>query len=299
MTCLVLLRTHVYNRHVEVAFSALRNFSKLNEPKLLIDVSNGDIESQLPMLKFEGARLQRLGIELFPERDWAWFSGDYALYCAFLDQPEHTHYVMIDYDVKVNFSVDNLLTETQASGYDLVAPYAGFQEETWIWRAASKYWFSRAAGCFFPVVIISRRLLLRCLEHRLAQSRLIPTEPDARQAFLQAKWVNCEAFVPSVALTEGYSLMTIQKLIAGWTYEFVRDVDVLYWEMPQLEGVPCAHPVFLKEELPYQVRRRLNGLGAGPLRDWIIKRANDLRETDGPLWEQIAVLNPELRAESR
>ena len=295
MDALVLLRSHAYNAHVSKAFGALRSFTRQSKTMLLLDVTNGDVSSDVPTLKFSGERLRRIGLELYPAGQWAWFAGDYALYCAFLDRPEHSHYVMIDYDAKVNFWIDEFLERIGSGDWDLVAPYAGFERPDWMWSAAGRHWFDRVAGCFFPIVVVSRRLLLRCLEHRLAHARAIPIEAAARQEFLRQRWMNCEAFVPSVALAERYSMADIQQFVPGWSYSYMRDVDVLHWDMPQLAAIPCAHPVFLKEDLPEQISKRLRNLPQGELRQWVVKRAGELRGSDSALWEAIQAANPELR----
>ena len=208
MNALVLLRSHLYNEHVKTAYADLRRFSQGSEPFLLLDASKGDIATDIPTLKFDGERLRRMGVELYPDNRWAWFAGDYALYCAFLERPDHSHYVMLDYDTRINFSIDDLLAGVERAGCDFVAPYAGFENAKWMWAAAGRHWFPRVAGCFFPIVVLSRRLVLRCLEHRLAHARQVPDEKEAKREFLQQRWMNCEAFVPSVALAEGYRWST-------------------------------------------------------------------------------------------
>ena len=182
------------------------------------------------------------------------------------------------------------------AGCDFVASYAGFENPDWMWTAAGKHWFDRVAGCLVSgSVVLSRRLLLKCLERRLAHANALPAEKEARERFLKERWMNCEAFVPSVALSEGYAVADIQQFVPNWSYSFMRDVDVLYWEMPELAAVPCAHPVFLKQDLPQQINRKLRDLPQGDLRAWVITRARELRGSDGELWEAIKTANAELR----
>jgi hypothetical protein len=295
MAALILLRSHLVNDHVQKAYETLRRRSETSETLVLLDISNGDAQSDLPTLRFCGDRLARMGLELYPEKRWAWFAGDYALYCAFLDRPEFSHYVMIDYDARVNFSIDDFVARIESGGHDFVAPYAGFENADWMWTAAGKFWFERVAGSLFPIIAVSRRLIVKCLEHRLSQSRLVPAEKDERRRFLEERWMNCEAFVPSVALREGYSMVDIQKLVPGWDYSFMRDVDVLHWDMPQLADVPCAHPVFLKQDLPEQIRRKLRDLPQGDLRSWLIARTRELLQSDRALWSAVQEANAELR----
>ena len=65
--------------------------------------------------------------------------------------------------------------------------------------------------------------------------------------------------------------------------------------MPQLANVPCAHPVFLKQDLPDRVAKKLSQLPRGELRTWMIERAKDLRNSDQALWEAIRTASPELQ----
>ena len=74
----------------------------------------------------------------------------------------------------------------------------------------------------------------------------------------------------------------------------MHDVDTLYWDMPQLSNVPCAHPVFAKSALPGQIARRLKRFPEGPLRDWTIKRARQLCQGDADLWAGIISANPDV-----
>ena len=295
MTALVLLRSHLYSEQVKTAYALLSHFSQASEPLLLLDISKGDIQTDIPTLRFHGDRLRKIGIELYPENRWAWFAGDYALYCAFLERPDYSHYLMIDYDVRVNFSIDRLVDSVNSSNYDLVACWAGFERDDWMWTAAGRHWFARVAGCFFPFVMLSRRLVVRCLEYRLSQSKSVPIEGRDKARFLEQFWMNCEAFVPSVALENGYAMVSLDRLVPGWTYDYFRDVDLLHWDMPEVAEVPCAHPVFLREELPDQVKNKLRDLPGGSLRDLIINRVRKMRTTDQPLWNDIVTLNPELR----
>jgi hypothetical protein len=295
MAALILLRSHMVNDHVRKAYEALRRHCETSETLLLLDVSNGDAPSDMPTLRFSGDRLARIGLTLYPQKRWAWFAGDYALYCAFLDRPEFSHYVMIDYDARVNFSIDEFVARLETGGHDFVAPYAGFENADWMWTAAGRFWFERVAGSLFPIIAVSRRLIIKCLEHRLSHSMLVPAEEEARQRFLEQRWMNCEAFVPSVALREGYSIVDIQKLMLGWNYAFIRDVDVLHWDMPQLADVPCAHPVFLKTDLPEQIRCKLRDLPQGELRSWLIARAKEMLRSDHALWSAVQEANAELR----
>lgn len=294
MNPLVLLRTHTFDEQVKTAYGALRRQSRAHEPLLLLDVSHGDIVTDAPTLRFSGDRLRKMGFELYPEDRWAWFAGDYALYCAFLDRPDSSHFLMIDYDTRINFSVDDFLRRVDDDGCDFVASYAGFESSDWMWTTAGKHWFDRVAGCLFPIVLLSRRLLVKCLERRLVHARSIPAEKEQRQQFLRQRWMNCEAFVPSVALSEGYAIADIQKLVPGWSYSFMRDVDVLYWDMPQLADIPCAHPVFLKQDLPALVSRKLRDLPPGELRAWVIERAKALRASDSAVWDAVSAANKEL-----
>lgn len=277
-----------------MSYAALRRFSKNSETVLFLDVSRGDISTELPAIKFSGERLETMGIPLYPKDRWAWFCGDYALYCAFWEKPGYSHYVMIDYDVKVNFSVDALLSRIEEAGCDFVACHAGFERADWMWTAAGRHWFDRVAGCLFPIVVVSRRLLLRCLGHRLIHASSIPQDEGESRAFLQERWMQCEAFVASVALAGGYPMADIQTLVPDWTYDYVKDVDVLYWDMLELANAPCAHPVFLRKDLPYQIRKRLHEIPAGELRTRIIESAKALGHSDKPLWEAVRTVNPEL-----
>jgi hypothetical protein len=257
-------------------------------------VSRGDISTDVPTIKFSGERLKKLGLPLYPADRWAWFCGDYALYCVFWDQPGYSHYIMIDYDTKVNFSVDDLMSKILSFGYDFVACHAGFERADWMWTAAGRHWFDRVAGCFFPIVVLSRRLLLRCLGHRLIHASSIPENLEERRNFLERRWMNCEAFVPSVALAGDYAMMDIQRLVPGWTYDYMRDVDALYWDMPELADAPCAHPVFLKKDLPQQIQRMLRDIPVSELRARIIERARAVKHSDKSLWRDIQMVNPEL-----
>jgi hypothetical protein len=294
MATIVFLRCHTYDEHVKASYASLARCCEAVEPWLLLDVSRGDIATDVPTLRFSSERLRKLGLALYPEDKWAWFAGDYALYCAFLERPEFSHYLMIDYDAKMNFSVDRFLDRIVASNNDLVAPYAGFERADWMWTPAGKHWFDRVAGCFFPIVVLSRRLILRCLEHRLAQSQQVPGSPQARQEFLQQRWMNCEAFVPSVALHQGYAMADIEKFVPGWTYKFIHDIDVLPWDLPALADVPCAHPVFLRHDLPDYVHRRLKSLPEGQLRTWFIERAAALQAAAPETWQAIEAVSPEI-----
>jgi hypothetical protein len=294
MAAIVLLRCHTYDEHVKVSYAALARCCERDPPWLLLDTSRGDIATDVPTLRFSGERLRRLGLALYPEDKWAWFAGDYALYCAFLERPEFSHYVMIDYDAKVNFPVDRFLERIAASNQDLIAPYAGFERADWMWSPAGKYWFDRVAGCFFPIVVLSRRLILRCLEHRLAQTQQVPVAVEARRTFLQRNWMNCEAFVPSVALHEGYAMADIEKFVSGWTYAFIHDIDALPWDLPALAEVPCAHPVFLRQDLPDYVHRRLQSLPSGPLRSWLLDRVAALQTGAPETWRAIRAVSPEI-----
>ena len=163
--------------------SALRRQSRDSEPLLLLDVSNGDVSTDMPTLRFSRRSIGKIGLELYPEGQWAWFAGDYSLYCAFLDRPECSHFVMVDYDAKINFSIDDLLRRIDQAGCDFVASYAGFENPDWMWTAAGKHWFDRVAGCLFPIVVLSRRLLLKCLERRLAQPTRFPPRRRPGSAF--------------------------------------------------------------------------------------------------------------------
>lgn len=294
MSALILIRSHIYDEHVRIAYETLKAFSRHSEPLLFLDVSRGDITTDIPTLKFDGARLRNIGMELYPEHRWAWFSGDYALYCAFLERPDHEHYMMIDYDVLVNFSVDDLVNLVSRCKYDLVAPYAGFERDDWMWTAAGRHWYERVAGCFFPVVLISRRLLVTCLEHRLMHSRRVPLDHLSRSEFLQKAWMNCEAFVPSVALSSGYSMIDIEKVVPNWSYKFFRDVDILYRGMPEIAAVPSAHPVFLRKQIPEIVGKRLASLPEGELRSLVVSRVKQIRSSDVLLWNDITACVPDL-----
>jgi len=296
MVPLILMRSHHYDEHVRISFAKLRECSSRFKPFLLLDTSRGDLTPDIPTLKFRGERLQELGLELYPEKRWAWFAGDYALYCALLAKPECSHCFMVDYDARVNFSVDDLMSRVAAERVDLVAPYAGFENANWMWTSAGRHWFDRVVGCFFPVVVLSRRLILKCLETRIAHSKAVPTDKSDKARFLRQNWVNCEAFVPSVALANGYSMVDIQKLVPKWSYAYLSDLDVMHWDMPDIAEVPCAHPVFLKHDLPLHIHRKLDSLPDGETRTSFVNRVNDRLKTDEALWAEIVAVNPELTA---
>lgn len=294
MKNLVLLRAHAFDEHVSTAYATLKRFSLSNDTCLLLDVSRGDITTNVPTIRFSGERLMKIGLPMHPEGRWAWHAGDYALYSVFLDAPEYDFYVMIDYDVRVNFSIDDLLERVSQSSYDFVAPYAGFEKADWMWTAAGRHWFPRVLGSFFPLVVLSRRLIARCLERRLVHSRAVPIKEGERRRFLWQNWMNCEAFVPSLAFDCGFGIVDINKIVPGWTYEFFRAVDVLYWDMPEIANIPAAHPVFLRADLPRMIQKRLLDLPEGDLKAGFIRRARALKFVDEALWVSIAAANPGL-----
>lgn len=137
-----------------------------------------------------------MDLGLHTPTEFPWLCGDYGLYLARQQFPDHQHYWMIEYDIRLAGGAPPAFFAEfdRRPEFDLLACEFGPAGETWWWRPHSSGLGVTTYRCLFGVIRISANALDRLLLGRRSQSN---------SSLRREMWPNDEGFVATSLMRQG------------------------------------------------------------------------------------------------
>ncbi len=183
-------RTHVWDE--EVAHFAERFFAVCPGARqvVLADETHGVLDIPYEKVSHTDRSGEALGLPGYIPGSVLWFSGDYGLYFLLDRLPDYDYYVMSEFDIALNISLDVMIEQVAADGIDVVLHQIQPARPDWAWYQNGAALFDDPWRCLLFFMVASRRAVWALLDARLDLAIRLAGKP--------AEWPFCETFIPSV-----------------------------------------------------------------------------------------------------
>jgi hypothetical protein len=238
----ILFKTHFWDGFTRRQLDRLKSMTKASDIYVIVDETRGKVgpiehdrvirtnENQLVQLGFADAATDK---SLF------WYNTDYPLYAFFTDNENYDFYSMIEYDVKINRNIDEIVVNMADGGVD----YLGFplrtpfQDWPWFEMHVPLYGRDNIMVYLSCLAIFSNRAVRLLRDRRQEMTRQF-------NAHELAFWANSEAFIPTEINLAGFKLASLSDFgptsaYDWWPPTYETDADDLGSEAfvhPVLEG---------------------------------------------------------------
>ncbi len=158
---------------------------------VIADETRGPIDVPYEKVSHTERTGESLGLPTYPPGDVLWYCGDYALYFLVAALPDYDHYVLSEYDVAVNLSLEPMMAEAAWRPIDIMLQDIQPSTPDWDWHEIGSKVFPQPWRCLMFFMVASRRAAQALLQVRQVQAAAFASGE------LQV-WPYCETFIPSV-----------------------------------------------------------------------------------------------------
>ena len=249
MTYVAAFRTHRWDE--DVAILAERFFAAFPASArkvVLADETRAPLDTPYEKVAHTSRSGDRLGLPAYPESDVLWHSGDYGLYFLLEALPDYDYYVMSEYDVAVNLSLEPMMADVSRRSIDVVLHDLKPSTPDWLWHEGGRAAFEQPWRCLMFFMVASNRAAKAMLRMRQDQAVLFVRGE-------LAAWPNCETFIPSSLKALG---MSIEMVDAFADTSVLRFRPRMSFRDPRTSAPgSIAHPVHgTKRFIPLLLRDR-------------------------------------------
>ena len=158
-----------------------------------------DVSSDVRKISLNEEVIQSMGLHL--PADVGWRCGDYLLYATRMQFPEHSHYWMLEPDIRLKTrSTVGFFEEFEAAQeVDLIALQLSQADDKWFWSSTMNPLNAEVWRCSFGLIRLSGVAIDHLLTERRNLSGLVPSSPE-----LGHKWPNDESFVATTLSSDGF-----------------------------------------------------------------------------------------------
>jgi hypothetical protein len=233
----VLFRTHFWDSFTQRQYKRLSEKTRSADIYILMD----ETSQKAPLRKTNIVRhtqsdVLSLGLHDGGTGNVLWYNGDYPLYFFFLQNKQYEHYVMAEYDVTVNVSLDDLVDRIRRDQIDFVGLTQDGAIEDWP--------FAKTCADFYNLSQIKKSLIcFSVYSHRAVQALLERRLEHSERAFREQgiTWPHCEAFIPTELAARGFKLAELSKYGAADYYDW--NPALTETDLPLLRQQAFLHPV--------------------------------------------------------
>lgn len=231
----VLFRTHIWDDYVERQYQRLKANIGRGYLYVLLDETNGPIETgKERVVSHTNPAIESLGLADAKSGNFLWYNGDYPLYFFYDRHPEYDYYVMSEYDVTVNGSIDSIVDEVAQAGAGLLALAKGETTEDKIVSCLDVYPREEAQKRLICIAVFSREAVRALFDKRIELSREYAAGRIRR-------WPFCENFIPAELRRRGFKLMELTDFGSTENYDWWP--PVLERDLDDLQHQIFIHPV--------------------------------------------------------
>lgn len=233
----VLFRVHFWDAFAERQYQRLCATVGRGDVFILVDETSGPVP--IPhgnVVSHTQKSVLALGLSGAGHGNMLWFNGDYPLYLFYLQHSEYDYYVMTEYDVVVQRSLDEVVGTMAAEELDFVGLSNIEAVASWpLTRTClDAYTEAQIRKCLICISMYSNRAVRHLFERRLEHSR-------QHEAGLLQRWPYCEAFVPTEIVAAGMAMGELSRF--GPTERYDWKPAVVESELAELAGQGFVHPV--------------------------------------------------------
>lgn len=233
----ILFRTHFWDDYVERQYQRLLSVAGGGDVFILVDETSRPVPVPHPnVVPHTQQGVLDLGLAGAGHGNMLWFNGDYPLYYFYQQHSGYDYYVMTEYDVVVQRSLDDVVAQVERGGVDLVG--LSNTEAPAVWPLAPTcrgvYSDDELRKCLICFSVFSNRAVRRLLDRRLEMSR-------QHEAGLMQRWPHCEAFIPTEVAAAGFKMAELSEF--GPTSRYDWKPAIIETELPALAGQAFVHPL--------------------------------------------------------
>lgn len=186
----VAFRTHVWDEHIALIASKMREATEGLRLVVVADESNGPLDTGELEKVSHTADFSSWGLPLTPEDRTLWFNADYPLFALRREFPDAELYVMIENDVIADADLAEVFRAALAEKVDFLATNIAEPAGGWPWVRTAQRLQLPLQRAWIQILGVSARGVDALLEARLA---LLPTDDGT-----ETNWPYCEVFIPTV-----------------------------------------------------------------------------------------------------
>lgn len=230
------LRTHFWDQYIEYIAQKLNGSTSLCDFVIVADETNSTFDCGSYNKVSHTSDISDLGIEYLPEFN-LWYNGDYPLYVLMDTYKDADYFIMVENDVLVNKNIDPIIKYVHENKIDVIF-YEFDGTSGWApeWEQTLKESFDVTKKCFFPFLLVSRRVV----EHLHKRRKDIVSNYKNGQI---KEFPYCEGFIAS-AINEIKDSIKISSLEEFFDIHHFTFTDPYYILDPEANkfGSIC-HPV--------------------------------------------------------
>lgn len=233
----VLFRTHFWDEYAERQYQRLLSVVGNGDVFILVDETSKPVpvpHSNVVPHTQEG--VLNLGLAGAGHGNMLWFNGDYPLYYFYQRHSGYDYYIMTEYDVVVQRSLDDVVAQMARDGIDFVGLSNTEAVSEWplTHTCLDAYSEEEIRKCLICISMFSNRTVHRLFDRRLEMSR-------QHEAGLMQRWPHCEAFIPTEVAAAGFKMAELSEF--GPTSRYDWKPAIIEAELPALAGQAFVHPL--------------------------------------------------------
>ncbi len=191
MSYVAAFRTHRWDEDVAaIARRFFAAFPPSTRQVVVADETRGPLEVPHEKIRQTDRSCEELGLPAYPPGDVLWQCGDYALYELITALPDFDYYVMSEYDLTINLSLESMMAAIPERSIDIVLHDLQLSTPDWAWHEGGKAAFEEPWRCLMFFMVTSHRAAHAMLQARQNQARKFATGELQHSP-------NCETFIPS------------------------------------------------------------------------------------------------------
>ncbi|WP_152047141.1 hypothetical protein [Aureimonas psammosilenae] len=216
----VLFRTHVWDEFAKRQYQRLLATNPSGDVFIVANNTSGAFDNfdDPALFAFSTSSLAALDLPNISEMkadNPFWYNIDYPLYMFAKAYGGYDYYVVVEYDVGIEGSIDRIVEDMARSGYDSIGYDSGQPMKQWGYRKSAVDFYEahemrKELYCFS---VFSARALAFLYARRVEMGRLVAERPEM-------KWPHCEIFIPTELAKNGFSLVDLSRYGRTDRYDF-------------------------------------------------------------------------------
>lgn len=233
----VLFRIHFWDDYAERQYQRLCSVVGDGDVFILVDETSRRVPiPHQNVVSHTQEGVLALGLSGAGHGNVLWFNGDYPLYFFYERHGHYGHYIMIEYDVVVRRSLDDIVDQMAREEIDFVGLTKGEAVADWplTYTCLDAYSKDQVQKRLICIALFSNKAVGHLFDRRLEQSQ-------RQAAGALQRWPYCEGFIPTELNRAGMKMAELS--LFGSTDRYDWKPAVLETELPLLRQQVFLHPV--------------------------------------------------------
>ncbi|WP_152046787.1 hypothetical protein [Aureimonas psammosilenae] len=216
----VLFRTHVWDDFVARQYKRLLALNPRGDVFIVANNTSGAFDdfADPALFTFDKSDLAALDLPDIGEKgldNAFWYNIDYPLYVFAKAHRDYDYYVVFEYDVAMEGSIDGIVEDMARCGHDAIGYDSRQPMHQWGYRKSAVDFYEpdemrKELYCF---TVFSARALDFLYARRVEMGKQLASRPEL-------KWPHCEIFIPTELARNGFSLVDLTRYGRADRYDF-------------------------------------------------------------------------------